>query len=121
MSIKSDKGKFLTHFISEKTGNSGPFLAGDAVFIVDQSYEDQRTGEWVERKHPIPFNCYGKLAERVATLPEGAEAEIKYEISGREHNGKYYASLKALSMKFSDAVTQSFPGEEGKKVDDIEF
>lgn len=97
--IYKAKGKFQAHTVEEKQGNKGPFKAGLAVFKVDNSYEDARTGEYVDARPDVPFNVFGQSAEIAEKLQFEQECEINFEIKGREYQGKYYPEIKALVIK----------------------
>lgn len=119
--IYKAKGKFQIHNVEEKEGKNGkpPFKAGAAVFKVDNSYQDSRTGEYVAAFPDVPFNVFGTSAELTEKLQFDQECEINFEIKGREYQGKYYPEIKALNIK---PLTPLAEQKETKADDaDIEF
>jgi hypothetical protein len=107
------KGTFQAQELVTRDGNKGPYKVGDAIFEIDQSYEDNRTGEMVKNIQDVPFNVIGRNAEFVETLVYGQECEISFEISGRENKGRHYSSLRVFTIKPI--------GEVKAKAPDLEF
>lgn len=89
------KGTFFSHSIAtrDKKDGSGTFTAGDAIFEIDNSYEYQ--GEQRLKMDLVPFNCYGKTAEKAMTLTRGEEMEITFQLEGQEYKEKNYPRIKA--------------------------
>ena len=53
-------------------------------------------------KYPqtIPFECVKDLCDKVQgmNLTAGDKVSVAYDLKGREHNGTYYASIKAWKV-----------------------
>ncbi len=88
-------GEFHGHSVAvrDKKDGSGTFTAGDALFVIDNSYEYQ--GRETVKLDIVPFNVFGKTAEKVLTLTRGEKMEITFQVEGTEYQGKNYPRIKA--------------------------
>lgn len=120
-------GIFKNHNIKEiaKKDGSGTFLAGDAIFEIDNSYE-MRGGEVKEKHDTVPFNCFGTLAQSVVGMHVGSKWEIQFELEGREavnKNGENvcYPRIKAFGMREVMAMSGVMPQTSGPQVEEDPF
>jgi len=88
-----------------KQTNSGKAFAN---LDVQRAYEHK--GEI--RHETIPLTAWGELA---TACNEGAAVTVKARVGGREHNGKHYLQLTAVSIKVAtnaapkDKPLESYP------------
>ena len=88
---------------STKTFNGG-FYKCDLV-VTDPSDKYPQT---------IPFECVKELCDKVQgmNLSPGDQVTVAYDLKGREHNGNYYASVKAWKVTPGAAASSSVCDEE---------
>ena len=46
----------------------------------------------------ICFSCFGDKVDMLSSFSEGQEVEVKFNVSSREFNGKYYHNLDAYHI-----------------------
>ncbi len=111
------KGKFHSHAIATRTKKDSveTFVAGDAIFEIDNSYEKE--GQIVSKIDLVPFNVFGKTAEKVMMYTSGEELSITFQLEGREYQGKYYPQVKA---PFIHHIEKAKPSDK-KKDEDVPF
>lgn len=51
-----------------------------------------------DRKELAVFELFGEKCDRLEAFREGDTAEVTFNISGREHNGKFYTNLSAWKI-----------------------
>jgi len=116
-------GTMETFSIEDKTSKAGTdYKTGYVVVNIVNQKIDFETGEHEDLPAaPTPFSVFGKQAEKVMALPFGCTVEVKFEITGREYNGKYYSELKASLVKMLDVAEdqKQIPGK--LSADDIPF
>ena len=107
MKFKVD-GIFQSHNIQSRPSKKNPnesYNVGDAIFKIDNSYEFE--GDVIEKKTMVPFNCFGRIADKANDLRVGQKVAIAFELVGREYNGKNYVNVKATALKVEGAVQAS--------------
>lgn len=111
------KGKFVSHNVQyrDKKDGSGQFIAGDAVFAIDNSYHYQ--GEDKVKIDNVPFNCFGKTAEKILELTTGEEMEITFCLEGTEYKDKQYPRIKAAFVHHPKEKASSAEAQAAKDGD----
>jgi hypothetical protein len=112
------EGVFKDHTIKEKDSKKdegGKYLAGEVMFEIDNT--DGKYGA-VE---VIPFSVFGKSAEAGQTLLRGQRVQITFRLSGREWQGRYYPSLKAIFFKPVEQQEAPRPKHDPLKDSEVPF
>jgi hypothetical protein len=91
-------GNFEGHTIEEKQGKQGPFLVGNILIKVDNSYTPKGKPK-VENFSVVPFTVIGATAKQALELRFNQLVEIQFEVKGREWNGKQYSEVRAVFIK----------------------
>lgn len=116
------KAVFYDHKIEErdKKDGSGKFTAGDAIFELDNSYINKKDNQTVLKMDLVPFNVFGKTAEKCMELTRGEEVEITFGLEGTEYQDKNYPRIKGIFVnRIHETKGQDQP--EKKRDDDIPF
>ncbi len=112
------KGTFHSHAIATRTkkDSTETFVAGDVIFEIDNSYEKE--GQIVNKVDLVPFNVFGKTAEKAMLYITGEELSITFQLEGTEYQGKNYPRIKA---PFIHHIEKAAKKEENKKDVDVPF
>jgi hypothetical protein len=70
----------------------------------------------LESKYPqqIPLEATGKTIDLVKHLQAGDEIEAVFSIGGREHNGRYYPSIKLIGINSEEIQNRVTNGGHNK-------
>lgn len=82
-------GTYHSHKVQEraKKDGSGTFFAGDVLIEIDNSYQNNQTGEQVLKLDLVPFNCFGKVAEKVAKeYKMGEKVRVTFQLEGQSYS-----------------------------------
>lgn len=62
-------------------------------------------------KYPqlVQFQAFNERVKFLETARVGQECEVKFDIRGREYNGRYYVSLNAWDIRIETAAAPSKP------------
>jgi hypothetical protein len=62
-------------------------------------------------KYPqlVQFQAVNERVKFLETARVGQECEVKFDLRGREYNGKYYVSLNAWDIRIETAAAPSTP------------
>ena len=52
----------------------------------------------------ICIDCFGDKIELIQNLKEGADIEVKINLSSKEYNGRYYHNISAWEINLQDGV-----------------
>ena len=55
----------------------------------------------------ICFDCFGDKIELIQNLREGATIEVKYNLSSKEYNGRYYHNISAWDISLQDGIVET--------------
>jgi hypothetical protein len=72
----------------------------------------------IDGKYPqkIQFECKGKSVPMLDSIVAGDDVSVKFSISGREWNGKYYTSLVAWNVKLDAFENEQKQGKEPRSI-----
>lgn len=89
-------------------------------------FEQARRGD-DPLKVPIKLNCFGKLAERIESVPLGQEVEIEYVLEGNEGRDQYAGkvfvnfALTKVHVTWEVAMAPQTPPPAGENPDGMPF
>lgn len=81
----------------EKKDGSGQ--GHNYICVVDIVNSFEKAGEVVSKPTVHPFRVYGKSLEVAQTLKPGDKIKVKYELRGREYNGKVFGESQGVFIE----------------------
>lgn len=83
---------------SEGTSQKGPWRKATAVFETQEQYPNT-----------VAVDFFNTRLEEVAKIPLGSICKVKFDVSSREYNGKWYTNLNGSGVEVLQAHQQHQP------------